>query len=111
MTLKERLEPVKRALVRAVGSKCYHHFRTGIKPPYVIWAEDNGIGQQADGHKAEQAIEGTIDLFAKTEYDPLFDAIQRELNLEPSIVYWELNSTQYEEETGLTHYEWVWEVM
>lgn len=25
-------------------------------------------------------------------------------------IAWELNSVQYEEKTGFTHYEWVWEV-
>ena len=57
---------------------------------------------------SEQAIEGTIDYFTRTEYDPNFEKIQEVLS-EAEISY-RLNSVQYEDETGYIHYEWVFQV-
>lgn len=76
---------------------------------YIIWAEDGQAGRvDADDKMQIQVITGTVDLFTRTEFDPLFDAIQREMN--NSDMTWELNSTQYEEDTKYMHHEWTWEV-
>ena len=48
-------------------------------------------------------------LYTKTDKDPLFSAIPEAL--EDIGAAWYLNSVQYEEDTGLIHYEWVWEVL
>ena len=50
----------------------------------------------------------TIDLYTLDEDDPLMQAIPAALNATPAA--WYRNSVQYEEETKLIHYEWVWEV-
>lgn len=77
------------------------------KAPYIVWAEDSESSSvEGDNYKVNQAIEGTIDLFTKTEYDPLIDAIQEALK-EARISFY-LNSVQYEDETQYIHYEWVW---
>ena len=85
------------------------HYEAWAKPDkYIVWAEDNEADSlNANNHKDEQVIEGTIDYFTKTEYDPNIKLIQQKLNtLDLS---WRLNSIQYEEKTGYIHYEWVFE--
>lgn len=87
------------------------HYNALAKPDkYIVWAEDGEAGSlNADDQKTDQVLQGTIDYFTKTEYDPNFKLIQSKLN---SIdVTWRLNSVQYEEETGYIHYEWVWEMV
>lgn len=63
---------------------------------------------EADNFKNEQAIQGTIDLFTKTEFDTNVDSIQTALKTAKISFY--LNSVQYEQETDFIHYEWVWSV-
>lgn len=87
------------------------HYEAAFKPEkYIVWAEDNeSAAGYADNHKTSQVIQGTIDYFTKTEFDPNFELIQNKLNsIELS---WRLSSIQHEEETGYIHYEWIWEMM
>lgn len=86
------------------------HYEASHKPDkYIVWAEDGEAGSlNADDQKEGQILQGTIDYFTKTEYDPNFDLIQQKLN---SIdISWRLNSIQHEEKTGYIHYEWIFEV-
>lgn len=77
--------------------------------PYLVWAEDGQADALwADGVPQEQAATGTVDLFTRTEEDPLFDAVQQALTA--AELSWRWNSTQREEDTGLIHHEWVWEL-
>lgn len=76
---------------------------------YIVWAEDSqGSATHADDNMGEQSIQGTIDYFTKTEFDPTFNTIQEVLN--SANISWYLSSIQYEKDTGYIHYEWVWEV-
>lgn len=75
---------------------------------YFVWQEDGSNDLIADGRRAERAITGTTDLFTKMEFDPWKDAFEE--SLEVHGICWELNSIQYEQDTGYWHYEWVWEV-
>jgi hypothetical protein len=54
-------------------------------------------------------VTGTIDLFTQNEFDPVVDQIQEGLN--ELGIGWDLNSTQYEDETNLIHYEWTFRVV
>lgn len=102
------LADVKNALL-TVTDQVYHFDATGATAPYIVWAEDGQADAVwADGKMQEQTIAGTIDLFTKTEYDPLFNAIQAALN--GIDISYRLESIQYEEDTKLIHYEWSWEV-
>ena len=75
-------------------------------PPYIVWSEDGSEDLEGDNAHTEAGYSGTIDLYTKTEDDPLTAAIRGVLDrLECA---WYLNSVQYEAETGLLHYEWVW---
>lgn len=61
--------------------------------------------------KLDRAWEGSVDLFYPklTDRTEMVDAVE-EILTEICGAFWELNSTQYEEETGLFHVEWVFRV-
>lgn len=110
MTATER---IKLALlgVKGMESRVWHYYALDHTPPYIVWAED-GQGQSVsgDGQMVNQAISGTVDLFmADLDDMELPDAVQTALN--GCQCAWRLNSVQFEEDTGLKHYEWVWEVV
>ena len=82
----------------------------GTEPPYLVFDDDGqSDGLYGDGKMVKQGIEGTIDLFTKTEDDPLFDLVQKKLN--DAGIGFRYNSKQYEEGTGITHYEWIWNII
>ena len=102
-----KLSDIRDALLEIIPD--VFHYEAWAKPDkYIVWAEDGEAGSlNADDQKTDQVIQGTIDYFTKTEYDPNFKLIQAKLN---SIeISWRLNSIQHEEETGYIHYEWVFE--
>ena len=108
-TISQLLQPLETALSE-LTDKCYHYFAApNTVPAYIVWAEDSGSGLMADDGHAERSISGTVDLYTKTENDPLRDAIEEAL--EEIGVAWYFNSFQYETETGLLHFEWVFEVV
>lgn len=77
--------------------------------PYVVWAEDMpGETLWADDRRQRAGKQGTIDLYTKRRRDPLREKVEEALNT--GEISWYLNSVQYEDETGLMHWEWVWEV-
>lgn len=103
------LEQLQAALV-ALTDKTYHYFaQPNTTPPYLVWMEDSDNDITADNIHAEKALAGTIDLYTKTEDDPLMASVP--LALEEIGASYYLNSVQYEEETGLIHYEWAFEVV
>lgn len=100
-----------RAIGRAFSEVCpatSHYFRADRSTaPFLIWAEDGEQNSMQGGNnKRTQAINGTVDYYTKTEFDPTVDQIQVAMNNQG--LAWEMNSIQYEEETGLIHYSWDW---
>lgn len=75
---------------------------------YFVWQEDGQDDLTAENEHAEKSVSGTTDLFTKMEFDPWKPAFERSLSRNG--INWYLNSVQYEEDTGFTHYEWVWTV-
>jgi len=102
------LDDLKNALLE-ITPDVYHYWAQPKSDRYIIWAEDGQADAVwADNRMSQQALTGTIDLYTKEEYDPMFQQVQEKLNsLDLS---WRLNSIQYEEDTGYIHYEWVWEM-
>lgn len=92
--------------------RVYHYTRPkGEVPSWVVWQEDSEEAAfDAENHKAEQQVHGTIDCYSQTEYDPLFDEIQDALDKAENVGF-RLNSVQYEDETRLIHYEWEFNVI
>ena len=102
------LEALKQAL-SALTEHTYHYYAApGTSPPYIVWAEDSDNDLAANNIHAERCYEGTVDLFTRDEGDTLISAIPAALESIEAAYY--LNSVQYEEETGLIHFEWVWQV-
>lgn len=103
------LQKLNNALL-TVTENVYHFDATNVSGNYIVWAEDGQAGAgHGDNHMTIQVIQGTIDYFTRTEYDPAFEQIQAALN--GLDLAWRLNSIQYEEDTGYIHYEWVWEMI
>lgn len=103
-----QINQIKEALLN-VDVKVFHFY--ALHPPerYIVWAED-GEGEvlTADNQKVGQVISGTIDFFTKKEQDTAVGKIQQVLS--DAEISYNLNSIQYEDETGYIHYEWRWEV-
>ena len=77
---------------------------------YFVWQEAGANDFVADGQHCASAITGMTDFFTKREFDPWVEAFEASLNRCQGLT-WRLNSIQYEEDTGFTHYEWEWEVL
>ena len=92
---------------------------TGIQFAAYAWAAppktecwgvlsiDGGSALAGDNTHAEDVLEGTIDLFTRrldsVDYNTVSDCL-RGLDF-----CYRLNSVQYEQDTRLIHYEWVWQ--
>lgn len=91
--------------------KPVYHFRApqNTAAPYFVYGEDaQDTSFYADDRLRSQALQGTIDYFTLNGEDEAVDELQKALNA-AEIKFW-LNSVQYEDETNLVHYEWLWEV-
>lgn len=103
------LTDVRDALL-TVGVPVSHYTAVSKPDKYIVWAEEGeGDSQHADNRKSTQVLQGTIDYFTKTEYDPNVAKIQE--SLDDAEISWKLNSVQYEDATGNIHYEWIFEVV
>lgn len=90
--------------------KVYHYWRSEMKAPFIVWQEDGEAdSHHADNRKTEQGIAGTVDFYTKKEYDPAFDLIQESLNDLESFSF-RYDGTEREDETGLIHHSWEWQV-
>lgn len=105
MSWYERIVAAHTAVTPAVS-----HGRRLKSDRYFVWQEDGADDLIADNLHIEKAVTGTTDLFTRMEFDPWRERFEAELDKAPGIV-WELNSIQYEHETGFWHYEWVWSVI
>lgn len=75
---------------------------------YFVWGQRGQNDLLADDTHTERAVLGYTDLYTKQEFDPWKEQI--EASMDAAGMAWALNSVQYEQETGFTHYEWYWEV-
>ena len=106
--MQSRIKKVQQALL-TVSNDVFQYEAAEKTDQYIVWAEDaEGSSVEADNHKIHQSIQGTIDYFTKTEFDPVAEKIQDALN--KARISFRLESVQFEEETGYKHFEWVWEV-
>lgn len=102
------LNQVKNALL-TVTENVGHYRAFDESDKYIVWAEDSEYSAlEADDYKAGQTIEGTIDYFTTEEDDENIEKIPLALNA--ARIYWRLNSVQYEDETKLKHFEWLFRV-
>ena len=116
-SLSNNLKTIKEALLASVASgepaAVYHYHRPAREnlKRYVIWAEDGeSDSQMANNHKVQQQLHGTIDLYTTIEFDTWADRIQEQLDAAAGTT-WMLDSVQYEDATGLIHFEWSFTVI
>jgi hypothetical protein len=104
--LEDAFLPVKEACL-ATKISTFHYFKSSKSlDHYFVWSESlEDSSAHSDNEKTDCILEGTVDFFHKLENDPAFDLIQMEFNKRNIDFY--LNSTQYENETGFIHHEWV----
>ena len=82
-----------------------------LKSDYGVYALDGRRDMLADGKHAEKIVEGTVDLFARSSRGDVQAALIEEA-LEDTGASWRLNyGPHYEQETGYTHWEWVFNVL
>ena len=84
------------------------HFERMQSTRYFVWQEDGGNDLSADGVHAERAVTGFTDLFTTVEFDPWAECLQR--SFEFFGISYRLRDLQIEEDTGIEHYTWDWEV-
>lgn len=103
------MEALKKALL-ALTNEVYEFVAPpNHAVPYIIWQREGDNDFLAGNRHSETCETGSVDLFSTKANDPLISGIANALNEMEAA--WYLNSTQYEEETGLYHYEWVVEVI
>lgn len=100
------LNELKTALLEKVERLWHFTAPANAYVPYAVWAEETRTDFEADGEHAETAWQGTIDYFTNVEADETVEDIETALT--SLDIAWSLNSVQYEQETGVIHYEWVW---
>lgn len=102
------LEKLRDSLL-SVTKDVFHYEALKQVDQYIVWAEDlEGESLHANNKKEIQVIQGTIDYFTKKEFDSNVEKIQTVLR--DAKISFSLNSVQYEEEEGIIHYEWIFEV-
>lgn len=115
--LQTKIERIGRAIVDGLTVNgtpvcgIYHYWRPEMQAPFVVWGEDGEDSAiDANDRKEEQAITGFLDYYTKVEYDERVDAIQAILyDLQGEAPFgWRLDSVQYEDETNLIHFQWLW---
>lgn len=76
--------------------------------PWGVYAIDGSAEDLwGDSQMEHQVLTGTVDLFVMGPGRDQMQLVQQAL----AGVSWRLNSVQYESDTRLTHYEWVFEVV
>ena len=102
------LDELKKAL-ESTGIP-FAHYAWSVRPSgdYGVWGEDSATSVWADGKLCERSTQGTVDLFADDDGGFAKELIESALNSVDCS--WYLNSIQYENDTRLLHYEWVFEV-
>jgi hypothetical protein len=104
-----KLEEVRDVFLSVLPEATFHYEARSKSDKYIVWAEDSpGDTVFADDELDERAIEGTVDYYTKTEYDPTVKQIENAMD--NSEMSWRLSSIQHEEDTGYIHYEWIWQV-
>lgn len=103
MSWYERIIAAHTAVTEAVS-----HGKRLKSERYFVWQEESRNDLEANNRHVEKAQRGRTNLYTKIEFDPWKEDFERSLNR--SGIAWRLNSSQYEEDTGFWHYEWIWAV-
>lgn len=82
-----------------------------LREDYGVYALDGRRDMMSDGRHSEKMLEGTVDLFCRSSRGD-YKANLIEAALDSIGCPWRLEyGPHYEEDTGYTHYEWVFNVL
>lgn len=94
-----------RSLDVATPYNTYHYWRPMMQTPFLVWQETGEAnGLSADNKKAEVVMGITIDVYTKTEFDPLLDKVYEFLN--DRGIPFSMDSVDFEEDTKVIHYRY-----
>ena len=100
-----------KALHDAMPAPMHHYGVKQPKVPYGVWAEDGDVSPSADNVDSTKILSGTTDYFTRTEDDGNVDLIEAAFAAASGWIAAQINSIQYEDDTGLLHYEWAWQAV
>lgn len=103
------LEKIQNALLALTNNVFGYAASPNSEVPYIVYADDTENVLSADNSHDAAATTGTIDLYTNSATDPLRTSIPQALT--GIGCSWYKNSTQFEQDTGLIHDEWVFEVI
>ncbi len=111
IALQSKLQSLRDAFVSVHPATYHYHRPARAAAPFAVWKEDHeDLSIETNNCKAEQGVAGYLDYFTIMEFDPVVDAFQECLNGIDDCKYWNLDSVDKEDETGLIHYRWSWRV-
>lgn len=93
--------------LQKLGSFAAYAWSHASADNYGVIAVDGQNALRAGDKLAEKVPEGTIDWFTRSPASTMPGEV--ESLLDRLGASWYLNSVQYEDDTGLLHYEWVWQ--
>lgn len=93
--------------LKKLGSFAAWGWSTSPASEYGTIAIDGQNALRAGDRLGEKIPEGTIDWFTRNPASAMPGSI--EATLDSLGASWYLNSVQYESDTGLIHFEWVWQ--
>ena len=100
-----------KALHDAMPVTMHHYGADRPAAPYGVWAEDGDVSPSADNKASTRILSGTTDYFTKAENDANVGLIEAVFESASAWLAARLSSIQYEDDTGLLHYEWTWEAV
>ena len=104
--VNDKLRLIQNLLVNVAGDIVFHYRRPASMKRFVVWQEDaQETALHVNNASKEIVLTGTIDFFTPNEFDTLIDDITAAFS-QSQRVKAQINSVQYEDQTGLIHYEW-----
>ncbi len=99
-----------RDLLNSLSVPFYHYDTVKKICPYGIWGEtgQSGNTRHASNKTTAQVIEGFVEYFTKTEYDPVVDEIQSGFN--DTHTPWRLEYVDYDYDNQVIIYRWQWQI-
>lgn len=98
--------------LKAVSGISFTEYAWATRPSsdYGVYQLDFEVGAvEGDNNKVQRCYEGSVDAFLHAPNKELIENIESALQ---SVCQgsWKLNSIQYEQDTRLIHYEWVFQL-
>lgn len=98
------LEKLADALDKSGLQFAHHAWSHAPEGDYGTWAEDSGYDLMVDDRHLERGTVGYINYFTRDDSPTPRNTIEGILN--DLVIPWNLNTVQYENDTGYIHYEW-----